>query len=155
VLDDERLYADLICDGVHVAASATRLWWNAKGPRRAILITDALSATGEDKGEFVVGDTEISVRSGRALVSADLRSGKETLAGSVLTLERAVKKLREFSGASLAESTSAASHNPAAMLGLGDRTRIEPGAVANLARWDEKGRLLATYLRGKEVRSES
>ncbi|HEY1580978.1 MAG TPA: N-acetylglucosamine-6-phosphate deacetylase [Terracidiphilus sp.] len=154
VLDDERLYADLICDGVHVTPSAARLWWKAKGPERAILITDALSATGAGEGEFEVGDTEVFVRSGRALVSGDLRSGKETLAGSVLTLERAVEKLREFTGATLAESTTAASHNAAAMLGLSDRTKIEPGAVANLARWDEDGNLLATYLRGEEIRAE-
>lgn len=151
VLDDERLYADLICDGVHVAPAAVRLWWKAKGPHRSILITDSLSATGMTEGEFVVGDTEISVRGGRALVTADLMRGRDTLAGSVLTLERGVSQFRRLSGASLAQSTSAASHNPAAMLGLSALTDIKPGAVANLTRWDEEGQLLATYVRGREV----
>ncbi len=155
VLDDERLYADLICDAVHVAASAVRLWWKAKGPHRSILITDALSATGMGDGEYVVGETEILVRRERALVSSDLRRGKETLAGSILTLEHAVVTLRAITGASLAEATSAASHNPAAMLGLSGQTRIEPGKIANLARWDENGNLLATFIRGEEIPSES
>jgi N-acetylglucosamine-6-phosphate deacetylase len=154
VLDDESLYADLICDGVHVAPPAVRLWWKAKGPDRSILITDSLSATGMAEGEFVVGDTEISVRGGQALVSADLLRGKDTLAGSVLTLDRAVSKLQCFTGASLAQSTSAASHNPAAMLGLSAVTEIGLGAVANLTRWNEDGQLLATYLRGHELCSQ-
>jgi len=155
VLDDERLYADLICDGVHVAAPAVRLWWKAKTARRAILITDALSATGMHEGEFVVGDAMIAVRDGRALVSADLRDGKETLAGSVLTLDRAVRKLREFTDASLADATTAASHNPAAMLGIPEQTAVAHGNLANLIRWAEDGTLLATYLRGKEIRYET
>ena len=151
VLDDDRLYADLICDGVHVAASAVRLWWKAKGSQRSILITDALSATGMGNGEYVAGDTAVVVGGERALVSSDLRSGKETLAGSILTLERAIGKLRAFTGASLAQATGAASHNPAAMLGFSGQTRIEPGTLANLARWDENGNLLATYIRGEEI----
>ena len=59
VLDDHKLYADIICDGVHVAPASVRLWWRAKGPERAILITDALSAAAVGEGEFVVGDTAI------------------------------------------------------------------------------------------------
>ena len=151
VLDDDRLYADLICDGVHVAASAVRLWWKAKGSQRSILITDALSATGMGNGEYVAGDTAVVVGGERALVSSDLRSGKETLAGSILTLERAIGKLRAFTGASLAQATGAASHNPAAMLGFSGQTRIEPGTIANLVRWDENGNLLATYICGEEI----
>lgn len=152
VLDDDRLYADLICDGIHVAAPAVRLWWRAKGAQRGILITDALSATGMQEGEFVVGDATIAVRGERALVSADLREGKETLAGSVLTLDRAVRKLREFTDASLADATTAASHNPAAMLGIPEQTAVVRGTLANITRWSEDGTLVATYLRGQEIR---
>jgi N-acetylglucosamine-6-phosphate deacetylase len=155
VLDDERLYADLICDGIHVGAPAVRLWWKQKRPRRSILITDSLSATGMQQGEFVVGDATITVQDGRALVSVDLRAGKETLAGSVLTLDRAVRKLREFTGASLAEATAAGSHNPALMLGISEHTRIAQGSMANLTRWDEHGSLISTYLDGEEIRSEA
>ena len=90
----------------------------------------------------------------RALVSRDLTEGKETLAGSMLTLEHAVRKLRDFTGATLAECTNAASRNPAAMLGISDQMRIAPGRSANLARWDEQGRLIATYIDGHEVPSD-
>ncbi len=129
VLDDDRLFADLICDGVHVAPPAVRLWWKAKGPHRAILITDALSATGMPDGDYIVGSSGITVKSGRALVTEDLAHGKETLAGSLLTLDRAATNLREFTGASLEEAVRSASHNPAAMLGQSARTRLAPGSV--------------------------
>lgn len=153
-LDDDRLYADLICDGVHVAPAAVRLWWKAKGPLRTILITDSLSGTGVDQREFLVGDTAVSIKDGRALVSADLRRGKETLAGSLLTLDRAVENLQHLAGVALAEAVCAASRNPAAMLGVSERTRIEAGSAANLARWDEKGALLETYIRGQQLRKD-
>jgi N-acetylglucosamine-6-phosphate deacetylase len=155
VLDQEQLYADLICDGVHVTPAAVRLWFKAKGPGRAILITDALSATGMHDGNYVVGSGAVTVHGIRALVSKDLSTGKETLAGSVLTLDRAVANLREFTGAALGDAVRLASHNPAAMMGKEGLTRVAPGAAANLNRFDERGRLLKTYLRGVEVRRET
>ncbi|HKR27490.1 MAG TPA: N-acetylglucosamine-6-phosphate deacetylase [Acidobacteriaceae bacterium] len=151
VLDDDRLYADLICDGVHVAPPLVRLWMKAKGAGRAILITDALAAAGVPQGEYPAGDASIIVRDGRALVAADLAAGKETLAGSLLTLDRAVAKLQSFTGAALDVASRMASHNPASMLGLPELTRIAPGSPATLNRFDEHGSLVATYIRGRQV----
>lgn len=151
VLDDDRLFADLICDGVHVVPPLVRLWRKAKGPQRAILITDALSATGMPDGEYTVGSSQIMVHGERALVVEDLKRAKETLAGSVLTLEHAVSKFRAFTGAGLEEAARMASHNPAAMLGLPELTRLAPGDPATLNRFDEEGRRIATYVRGLEL----
>ena len=81
VLDQQGLYADLICDGVHVAPECVRLWWRAKGPGRAILITDALSAAGMPDGAYRMGTSGVEVVGGRALVAEDLLVGTETLAG--------------------------------------------------------------------------
>jgi len=55
VLTSDELYADLICDGVHTQPEIVRLWWRAKGPERAILITDALAAAGMPEGEYFLG----------------------------------------------------------------------------------------------------
>lgn len=151
VLDDTRIFADLICDGVHVAPPLVRLWLKAKGEKRGILITDALSATGMPDGDYKAGDATVKVYGDRALVAEDLAAGKQTLAGSVLTLDRAMANLRRFTGCDLAEASRLASHNPAAMLGWPELTALSPGSTATLNRFDADGRLIETYLRGRRV----
>jgi N-acetylglucosamine-6-phosphate deacetylase len=86
------------------------------------------------------------------VLSSDLAQGKQTLAGSVLTLDRGVANLQSFTGASLAEASRIAARNPAAMLGRPELTRLETGSVANLNCFDSADRLSATYLRGRRVR---
>jgi N-acetylglucosamine-6-phosphate deacetylase len=152
-LDDDRLYAELICDGIHVAPELVRLWLKAKGRERAILVSDAMSATGMPDGDYKLGGLDVRVANGRAFLSGDLDQGKHTLAGSVLTMDRAVANLQSFTGIGLAEATRFASHNPAAMLGQPELTRIAPGSAANLNRFDANGRLLATYIRGQRIRA--
>jgi N-acetylglucosamine-6-phosphate deacetylase len=151
VLDETALYADLICDGVHVSPPLVRLWWRAKGRHRAILITDALAATGMPEGDYVLGDTPVSVRGERALVSADLAAGKETLAGSVLTLTRALQRFREYTGTDLQTAVHLASTNPATMMGAPEIVRLAPGDPATLNRYDQQGRYLHTYVRGRRI----
>ena len=150
-LDDARLYAELICDGIHVAPEMVRLWLKAKGPERAILVTDAMSAAGMPDGNYKLGEFDVTVANGRALLSEDLARGTETLAGSVLTMDRAVANVRSFTGCPLAVATRLASHNPAAMLGLPELTRLTPGSVANLNRFNSHGQLIATYIQGEIV----
>ncbi len=150
-LDDPRLYAELICDGVHVAPELVRLWLKAKGPERAMLVTDAMSAAGMPDGRYKLGPLDVDVQEGRAVLADDVTRGLYTLAGSVLTMDRAVENLQQFTGAPLSDATRLASHNPAAMLGEPELTRLAPGSVANLNRFDAHGRLVATYIRGELV----
>jgi N-acetylglucosamine-6-phosphate deacetylase len=150
VLTDDRIFADLICDGIHVSRTAVQLWWKCKGSDRAILITDALPAAGMADGDYKVGNDWITAEHGRALVKRDLAQGKETLAGSVLTLEQAVSCFTEFTGASIGDGVRLASHNPAAMLNLHSATTLAPGSIANLTRWDAHGNLVASYIHGRE-----
>ena len=152
VLDDDRLFAELICDGIHVAPPLVRLWQKAKGLDRAILVTDAMSATGMPDGEYRLAGLSVQVANGRALLSEDLAKGKQTLAGSVLTLDRGVANLQYFTSASLADAARLASHNPAAMLGKPELTRIQAGSAANLNRFDAANHLTATYIRGQQIR---
>jgi N-acetylglucosamine-6-phosphate deacetylase len=151
VLDDDRLCAELICDGIHVAPELVRLWLKTKGEHRAILVTDAMSATGMPDGEYKLGELAVTVEDNRALLSVDLKAGKRTLAGSLLTMDKAVANLQHFAAAPLATATRLAAHNPAAMLGRPELTTIQQGSTANLNRFNETGHLTATYLHGQEV----
>src|ERR1019366_6307589 len=94
VLTNDDLFAELICDGIHVAPEMVKLWWKAKGAERAILVTDAMSATGMPDGEYHLGGFAVEVSHGRAMA-------RGVLAGSVLTLDRALANFLEFTGAPL------------------------------------------------------
>ena len=156
VLDDRELYAELICDGLHVAPEFVRLWWRAKGsqegvPDHAILVTDGISATGMPDGDYLLGGLEVSVAAGRCLLKSDLAAGKETLAGSVLTMDRAVATMQAITGAELAPAVDAASRNPARMLGMSGLAEIAVGKPASFNIYGAGGKLERTILQGREV----
>ena len=153
VLDERELYAELICDGIHVAPEFVRMWWRAKGEARGILVTDGISATGEPDGDCLLGALEVTVAKGRCLLKSDLAAGKETLAGSVLTMDRAVANLQAFTGASLDAAVRAASSNPARMLGVEALGEVAVGRPANFNVFGADGKLTRTVLRGREVAS--
>jgi N-acetylglucosamine-6-phosphate deacetylase len=153
VLDAEALYAELICDGIHVAPEFVRLWLRAKGGERAILVTDGISATGMPDGNYMLGELEVTVRDGHCLSAHDLAAGVETLAGSVLTMDRAVENVQRFTGVSLATAVRLASRNPARMLALDSLGLIAVGQPANFNVFAPDGTLLQTMLRGQVVAS--
>lgn len=152
VLDDDSLYAELICDGVHVAPELVRLWLKAKGLQRAILVTDSMAAAGMPEGDYTLGTFAVKVADGRAFAADDLAQGKHTLAGSVLTLDRAVFNLQQFTGAPLETAIRLASSNPATMLGLDPSfNEIAPGKPANLNVFNPAGEREHTLFHGKIV----
>ena len=144
VLDTELLYAELICDGIHVAPEFVRLWLRAKGENHAILVTDGISATGMPDGHYMLGELEVTVADGRCLSTRDLANGIETLAGSVLTMDRAVANLRRFTGAPLATAVHLASRNPARMLGLNQLGAVAVGRPANFNVFSADGSISTT-----------
>jgi N-acetylglucosamine-6-phosphate deacetylase len=141
VLDCDQIYADLICDGVHVAPEMVRLWFKAKGSERAILITDSLQAAGMPEGVYRLGETTVHVKNGRCVTDAGV------LAGSLLTLDEAVSNMQEFTGVDLPTAVRLASRNPARMLGLSDDLMV--GAAANFNVYGADGKRRQTLLRGK------
>ena len=152
VLDSERLFAELICDGVHVAPELVHLWLKAKGSYRAVLVTDSMAATGMPDGEYTLGTFAVRVANGRAFAADDLTEGKHTLAGSVLTLDRAVQNLQRFTGASLETAVGLASYNPASLMGMErDIAYVAPGQPANFNVFNAAGERERTILRGVPV----
>ena len=89
VLTDARLSADIIADGIHLDPVIVQLFLKAKGPDAAVLITDATAATGMPDGRYRLGSLEVEVKDGRCMAG-----GK--LAGSVLTMDRAVRNVMQF-----------------------------------------------------------
>jgi len=145
VLTDDDLYAELICDGVHTDPEIVRLWWKAKGPERAILVTDAMAAAGMPEGEYQLGGFPVHVESGRA-------TARGVLAGSVLTLDRALANFIQFTGANIEQALPLLSSNPAAMTGLAHRAgSLAPGKSANFVAADATGKLVSTIIGGRQA----
>jgi N-acetylglucosamine-6-phosphate deacetylase len=145
VLTTDSLFAELICDGIHVAPEMVKLWWRAKGPERAILVTDAMSATGMTDGEYQLGGLAVQVANGKATAGG-------VLAGSVLTLDRALENFMDFTGAPLEVALRLVTVNPAAMTGLGEQAgALAVGQPVNLVAVDTAGKLAGSIVNGQTV----
>ena len=142
VLDREDVYAEMICDGVHVDPAIVRLWLKMKGEERAILVTDGMSATGMPDGTYMLGDFPVEVKDGVCLTEG-------TLAGSVLTMDEAVANVRRFTGTSLETAVRLASRNPARMLGMERLTAMTAGSAAQFNVYDQDGRRVAGIFHGQ------
>jgi N-acetylglucosamine-6-phosphate deacetylase len=122
-----------------------KLWWRAKGPERGILVTDAMSAAGMPDGEYKLGGFAVQVSEGRAMA-------RGVLAGSVLTLDRALENFVAFTGATVDETLRLVTTNPETMTGMSDRVgAIAVGEPANFVAVDTKGKLVASMVNGKVV----
>lgn len=143
VLTHDDLTADIIVDGIHVHPSVVKLFLRAKGNERAILITDAISATGMPDGTYHLGAFEVQVKDNRCEYEG-------RLAGSVLTLDRAVRNAMNFAGLRLEEAVRLATSNPAGLLGSeNQRGRIAPGCPADLVLLTPEGQVVSTIIAGE------
>jgi N-acetylglucosamine-6-phosphate deacetylase len=142
-LTTDSLYAELICDGIHVAPAMVQLWWRAKGSERAILITDAMSATGMPEGEYMLGKFPVQVANGRASVNG-------VLAGSILTLDQALSNFVAFTGATVTDAIPLLTSNPAVMTGFTDQAgTMRIGGRANFVAIAQDGALIASVVGGE------
>lgn len=142
-LVDDRISADIIADGIHLDPAVVDLFVRAKGPDRAVLITDAIAATGMPDGKYRLGALEVVVSAGQCL-----SEGK--LAGSVLTMDRAVRNLMHFAGQPLQRAVQMATGNPARVVQQQDqRGVLRVGADADLVVLSPNGDVQATILGGR------
>jgi N-acetylglucosamine-6-phosphate deacetylase len=119
------VFAEVIADGVHLHPSLVR--FIAASPARAVFVTDAMAAACAQEGRYQLGGLDVRVSDGEARLVSD-----GTIAGSILTLDAAVRHAVYDAGIPLADAVRAASQNPADMLGLPDVGRIEAGRKADL-----------------------
>jgi N-acetylglucosamine-6-phosphate deacetylase len=143
-LDDDRLFAGMICDGLHVDAVALRIAVARKGRDRLMLVSDAMPLVGTDQTTFIIQGREIS-RHGDRLISTD-----GTLAGAHLTMMQAVRNAVSLVGVDLADALTMASRTPATFLGLSSELgSITAGYRADLAAFDDKLDVIETWVAGQ------
>ena len=138
-----KAWAELILDLHHVHPASARAAWAAKG-EKLLLVTDAIRAAGLPEGETELGGQPVTVSGGAA------RLADGTLAGSVLTLDAAVRNSVAI-GMSLDRASWAASGAPAAYMGLRDRGTLTEGLRADLVLLDAELSVQAVYVAGREV----
>ena len=143
--EDERVFNELILDGVHVhPASAAFARRAAQG--RVVLVTDAMTAAAGEDGDYMLGDLAVQVIDGVArLVDGG------AIAGSTLTMDAAVRFAITRAGFGPVEAVTAATSTPARMLGLADRGRIAVGARADLCHLDDDYGLTGVWSAGVAV----
>lgn len=133
VLADDTVTAGLICDGIHVDPVAVRMAWRALGPDRLTLVTDAVAARAT--ADFPDG----------------IRTSDGVLAGSDLTLDRAVRNLIAWTGASVPDAVRTVTATPARVLGRSDIGRLVPGARADVTVLDHELEVVAVYRAGRRL----
>ena len=142
VLTNSRVTADIIADGIHLDPAVVELFLRCKGLEAAVLITDAIAATGMPDGRYRLGSLEVEVKAGRCLFE-----GK--LAGSVLTMDRALRNVMEFAGWDLRQAVRAAALNPARVTGfVSKKGSIAPGMDADMVVLSAAGHVLKTIVHG-------
>jgi N-acetylglucosamine-6-phosphate deacetylase len=142
-LDDDRLFAGIICDGIHVDRAALRVAFRCKGRDRLMLVTDAMPLVGTNEAQFMLQGRPITLHDNR------LTGPDGTLAGAHLTMIAAVRNAVSLLGLSLADALVMASRTPAAFLGLASELgRIAPGYRADLVAFDPDFEVVGTWIAG-------
>lgn len=145
----EALDCQLIADTIHVHPAVLHLVVRAKGVDRVLLVTDAMSAAGMPDGDYILGNLAVAVRGGVP------RIADGTLAGSTLTMERAVANMMAAAGLPLEAAWRMGSAVPARALGLGHRKgAIAVGMDADLTALDDAFRVRLTLVGGQVVYQE-
>jgi N-acetylglucosamine-6-phosphate deacetylase len=146
VLQAEEIAAEVICDGFHVHPAMVRMAVAAKRPSRVMAITDATAAAGLPVGSAaMLGGQSITAGATTAL-RAD-----GTIAGSIVTMDRAFQMLVGQAGLSLVDAATICATTPARELGLVGHGLLTTGAVADLVVLDAQLTVVQTYIAGQLV----
>ncbi|BAH45465.1 probable N-acetylglucosamine-6-phosphate deacetylase [Brevibacillus brevis NBRC 100599] len=146
----EQLSTELIADGIHVHPAVMKILYRVKTAERLALVSDSMRAAAMGEGTYDLGGQEVHVHDNQA----KLADG--TLAGSILTLNRAVGNMVTLSGVSLPDAVEMASLTPASILGFGERKgRLAAGYDADITVLNTQFDVTMTFVAGKEVYHQS
>ncbi|MCE5343409.1 MAG: N-acetylglucosamine-6-phosphate deacetylase [Eubacteriales bacterium] len=144
LLTDGRVYCELIADGFHVHPALLTLAARLKGDK-LVLITDSIRFTGLPDGEYTLGGQSATVR------GVECRLADGTIAGSTLTLDRAVQNGVALGGMTPAQALAAASVYAAASIGETKRGALRPGMEADIVVFNAELCPVRTFVGGAEV----
>ncbi|AKG74561.1 N-acetylglucosamine-6-phosphate deacetylase [Salinicoccus halodurans] len=137
-------FIEIISDGIHSRPEMVKLAYDNITSDRMIMITDAMRAQGLPDGEYDLGGQDVHV------VRNEARLADGTLAGSVLTMDQAVRNMLDFTGCGWTDIVKMSSYNPATELGItGQKGVIKEGADADLVLYDQGGSLIHTIVKGE------
>ncbi|MBO2516305.1 MAG: N-acetylglucosamine-6-phosphate deacetylase [Clostridiales bacterium] len=128
VLTDDRIWCEMICDGMHLHPDTVRMILRCKGKEKAVAVTDSMEAAGMPDGEYALGGQKVFVRGGKAALAGG------TLAGSTLTMQKAFTNMLSW-GIPAEIAACACTSAPADSAGLERAGRIAPGRCGILTRW--------------------
>ncbi|MVT51921.1 N-acetylglucosamine-6-phosphate deacetylase [Bradyrhizobium yuanmingense] len=142
-LEEDRLFAGIICDGIHVERAALRVAFRCKGRDRLMLVSDAMPLVGTDDRQFLLQGRQITLHDNR------LTGSDGTLAGAHLTMIQAVRNAVALIGIPLVDALIMASRTPAAFLGLGSELgRIAAGYRADFVAFNPSFEVVDTWIGG-------
>lgn len=146
---DSNITTETISDGIHISYPALRIAYKQKGTDKVLLVTDAMMACCMPDGEYSLGGQDVTVTNS----AARLKSG--SLAGSVLTLDKAVRNVYKNSNYPLNEIVKMASYNGAKHCKVDDhKGLIKEGYDADLILFDDDINIEKVFVSGKEVYSK-
>ncbi|HUS14495.1 MAG TPA: amidohydrolase family protein, partial [Chloroflexia bacterium] len=146
ILTLPQIRCELIADNIHVHPAAMRVLVDAKGPAHVILVSDAMRAAGLPDGAYHLADRAVRVEAGA------VRLPDGTLAGSTLTLDRALRNILAATGRPLREIWPMTSLNAARAIGLSARKgSLEVGKDADLVLLDATLGVALTVAEGQVV----
>ena len=142
-LDDDRMFCEVISDGIHLHPAIVRILAKALGPKRMVLISDSMAATGLGDGEYILGGLKVFVKDSIA------RTEYGAIAGSTMNLMNMLRSAVSF-GVPLEEAVEMATLTPARAVGI-DRElgSIERGKTANLVWLDDDLQIKGVIYKGQ------
>lgn len=146
VLSMPEVRCELIADTIHVHPAVMRILYAAKGRDGVVLITDAVRCAGLSEGEYAIDERKVIVQDGA------VRLPDGTLAGSILTMEVALRNFIQATGQPIEEVWQASSLNAARAIHVADRKgSIEVGKDADLVLTDDNICVRLTMAEGRVV----
>lgn len=143
---DSEASCELIVDNIHVHPAVQRIVLKSKGTERVILITDAMMACLMAEGVYNLGGQQVTVKGN------EVRLANGHLAGSILTLNRAVRNVMHNTGLDIQDAVRMVTENPAKLLGIDNRKgRIAAGMDADLTLFDGDMNIHGTYVKGELI----
>jgi N-acetylglucosamine-6-phosphate deacetylase len=142
-LNNDEVYCELIADNIHIHPDIQNILLRAKGIDKIILITDAMRAAGMGKGVYELGGQAVLVDD----TSARLENG--TLAGSILTINTAIKNFKNNTCISINEAVKTVTVNPAKLLGIYDsKGTLKKGSFADIVIFNDDFEIQNTFVEG-------